>query len=285
MTSGEGALSVEAPPSTERTVTPGRVAAPASWRHERRRRPRRRAHPRDRALGRGARRLLTRVARIARRRRSPPARIGRPRSHAAADARIDPGRRVAQHTGSRGSPRWRRLQRAVRGGRSPGERTSRRPVAVRLRSAARGAARAAGRTEGPLPPADDAPQHRRHSLHRAVDAARVPGAVGRHRTARHDGPPPARADSAAARVHLRHPSPREPSRQAGRGRDAPPRGRPAGIRVRDGPGSRHPRRVERQPPRPRRAGHDRRGVPRRRRAARSGRGHPRAGRIDCRRPG
>ena len=145
----------------------------------------------------------------------------------------------------------------------PGERPPRPPVTVRPGGATCGAAGVAGRTDGPLPPAVDAPEHRRHPLHRAVDAPRVPGAVGCDGTARHHGSPPARADAAAAGLHLRHASPREPSRKAGRRLDAPSRRRTTGLRLRDRPGSRHPRRLERQPPRPRRAGHDRRGVPRR----------------------
>ena len=67
---------------------------------------------------------------------------------------------------------------------------------------------------GLLPPAHDAAQHRRHPLHRAVAAARLPRAVGRDRAARHHGPPPARADAAAARLHLRHAPAREPARTA-----------------------------------------------------------------------
>ena len=110
---------MEAPPSTENTRHARSRPAPASRRHERGRRPRCRAHPRDRALGRGARGLVrpSRSASLAVAARPQRVSGGLDRTPRLT-LMSTPARRLARHARPRGPPGRRRVQRAVRGGRT-----------------------------------------------------------------------------------------------------------------------------------------------------------------------
>ena len=217
------------------TRTPARPA-PAPRRHERRASTWTPSPPRRSCTGaRSSSDSTAETLRVARRRRAAAARLGWPRRTPAAHAPADAGRRMARHARHRGPPRRRRVQRPVRG-----RRTSRRTTTAPSSSLVDAEARLA-RPAGAAGRPDAACFHQRMTLRNTGDTPYtvqsllldVPGAVGRDRAPRHDGPPPARAHAAAAR---RSPSARICARAGAAGRaptrrcSSPPGARASGSR-------------------------------------------------------
>ena len=233
----------------------GTGAAPAPRRHQRRDRPRRRAAPGDRALGRGARRLDRADAAQPRRRGAPAARLGRSRRAGPRHARRHAGRRVARHPRARGAPRRRLVQRPAGARRRPGRRPPGAAVARRPGGPAQRAARAARRHRRAPAPADHPAQRRRLA---ATRSSRCTSRSPCRGTPPRSSTPPAATCGSARRsgtpftygTYLRESRRGRP----GRGRHAAcsPPGAP-GLRLRARSRPRRPRRVERQPPPPRRA--------------------------------
>ena len=254
MHSSERALDVGSICGIEVSEHRGGRPAPAPGRHERRRRPGRRGGPADRPLGRGARRIDRRDPAIARRRRAAAARLGRPRRHA------------PPHGRSRPRPAAGSARPALEGHRSGAGFSARFEVAGVQANDHRAVlalvdaeARLAAQVELRVGPSGLFHQRlslrntgdTRYTCSRCSSPSRCPwdatellDTTGHHLRER---------TPAAAALHLRHAPAREPARPARRRRDAAPRRRPPGLRLRVRSGPRHPRRVERKPPRARRA--------------------------------